>query len=85
MSKQVYVVLPLLRYAHVFRRDRLNHVVVTDAPRVRRNGRSHTLCAQRVDDTFQRRISTGSIAAPVDCPRCLPSMTAIMDLIEQRT
>ncbi len=83
MSNLVCQVLPLLRFAHVFRRDRLNHVVVTAKARVRRNGRHHTLCAIRVDETFQRRVSTGTIATPVTCPRCLRSMTGIMDLMER--
>jgi len=81
--KLAYQILPLLRFAHVFRRDQINHVVVTAKANVRRNGRHHTLCAQRVDDTFQRRVSTGTISSPVDCDRCLKSMTGIMDLMER--
>ncbi len=75
-------VLPLLRFAHVFRRDQLNHVAVTVKSRVRRNGRHRVLCGPRVDKTFQRRVSAGTVASPVTCPKCLKSMTGIMDLME---
>ncbi len=83
MSGLVCRILPLLTHAHVFRRDTVNHVVVTAKARVRRNGRHRVLCGPRVDDTFQRRVSTGDIMTPVTCTKCLKSMTGIVDLMER--
>lgn len=39
---------------HLFRKHGTNHGVLNTRTRVRRNGRSLTLCAMRVDGTFQR-------------------------------
>jgi hypothetical protein len=83
VSNLVCRALPLLTYAHVFRHDRVNHVVVTAKVKVRRNGRHRVLCGPRVDETFQRRVSTGTVASPVTCDKCLKSMTGIVDLMER--
>ena len=80
MSDLVVQILPLLTHAHVFRRDKVNHVVVTNRANVRRNGRHRVLCGPVVDNTFQRRNGVGVMASPVTCPRCLWSMTGIEDL-----
>lgn len=71
-----------MRYAHTFRRDKENHVVLTNAPKVRRDGRHRAICGPRVDDTFQRRISSGTVIAPVTCPTCLSFMVALQDILE---
>lgn len=69
-------------YAHVFRRDGLNHVVLTNKERVRRNGRHVTICAKHVDQSFQRRVGSGHYTV-VTCPVCLSAMTALMDILEE--
>ena len=83
MSKLICTVLPLLTFAHTFRKDRVTHVVVTSRAKIRRDGTHHTLCAKRVDRTFQRRVSSGTVIAPVDCDRCAKSMSGILDLMER--
>ena len=63
--------------AHIFRRNKVNHAVVTMRGHVRTNGRSLTICAQRVDDSFQRRPN-----GPASCDRCLVSMTGLFDVLD---
>ncbi len=75
-------VLPLLTHAHVFRRDRLNHVVVTGRANIRRNGRHRVLCGPAGDKTFTRRPSTDTMRSPVSCPKCAYSMKGIVDLMD---
>jgi hypothetical protein len=71
------------KYGHVFRKDMLNHVVVTGKAKVRRNSAHRLLCGPRLDDTYQRRIPGGTVTLAVTCPTCLRSMTALMDLLER--
>ncbi len=73
----------LMRYAHLFRRDEQTCAVVTDKPRVKRDGSNMTLCAQVVDQTFQRRIPSDLLPTPVTCEQCLRSMTGLMELLER--
>lgn len=69
-------------YAHVFRRDKLNHVVLSKSERIRRDGTHVTVCALMVDRTFQRRVPGESVTLNVDCPPCLDFMTRLHDILE---
>ena len=69
-------------YAHIFRRDRVNHVVLTSRANIRRNGHFHTVCAKRVDDSFQRRVSSATVSSPVTCEKCSRFMVALHDIVE---
>ena len=69
-------------YAHVFRRDGVNHVVLTNRANIKRNGRFHTVCAKQVDETFQRRPPSPTGSDPVTCERCVRFMVALMDIEE---
>ena len=66
-------------FAHSFRlNDGLNHLVVNARTRTRRNGRHHTLCAQRVTDTAQRVTPQ----AATTCDTCLNSFTGLTDVLD---
>ena len=65
--------------AHTFRlADGLNHLVVNARNRTRRNGRHHTLCAQRVNADAQRTTSR----AATTCDPCLTSFTGLVDVLD---
>ncbi len=83
MSHRIVLhILPLLTHAHVVRRDRVNHVVVTGRANIRRNGRHRVLCGPVVDRTWTRRPSTDTVRSAVTCPRCFHSMTGLADLMD---
>ncbi len=63
--------------AHFFRKDRQTHVVLSMRNRVRRNGVTLTLCAQRVDDSFQRRPD-----GPMSCDRCSRAFDGFVDVMD---
>lgn len=71
-----------MKYAHIFRRDGVNHVYLTRRKSVRRNGTFYTVCAKRVDKTFQRRVGNG-VHAIVTCDPCLTFMVALHDMWEE--
>ncbi len=66
-------------YAHSFRlEDGLNHVVLSRKTSVKRNGRSHTLCARRIEADSQRVTPQ----AVTTCDRCLSSFTGFVDVLD---
>lgn len=72
-----------MRYAHVFRRDGVNHTVVSMRQKIRRNGRHYTVCAKRIDYTFQRRTPQHGIPLVIECDPCLNYVIALTDIFEQ--
>lgn len=76
--------MSLMDYAHVFRRDGETHVVLTNKPNIKRNGRFLTVCAKRVDESFQRLSphSEPGRSSPLTCDPCLSFMTTLMDFME---
>ena len=64
--------------AHIFRFDQVNHLVLTKKGHVRRNGKHHTLCALRVDQSFQR-VSPQSLAS---CDVCIAGLVGFTDVVD---
>lgn len=64
---------------HNFRVDKTNHVVLTKKKHVKRNGKHHTLCAIRIDDTAQRV----SPQAVTTCDVCIDGLAAFVDVVER--
>lgn len=63
---------------HSFRVDRINHLVVTTAGHVRRNGRHLAICALRIDDTAQRVTPQ----AVTSCDACIDGLTGFVNVLD---
>lgn len=69
-------------FVHTFRKDRVNHSVLSKKKKVKRDSlHTVTICGLYVDHTFQRRVGEGHYAITT-CPVCVVFMTNLMDILE---
>lgn len=69
---------------HVFKLDGANHAIVTTATKVKRDGKSHALCAKVIGPDAIRLAAhhEPGRSAPITCDRCLRSHTGMFEALE---